>query len=194
MLNITIVEKQIGKDLNIKVNFGNEYTEKFGKTDFYRHWNSVTDGNLYNIQMSIYPGHVDILLFEFSPRRLYDPVTQMYIYDLLTIKERQFFKGKGHQIFCAMLIYGMKKGYYDDNTIINVEPNNLYFADSLLDEVPDMDPGTATKLFKRLVEYYQGLGFESIEVINWQDPKYQNLPKMRTIMTSTIGNLLSRCY
>ncbi len=193
-LNITILEKEPGKDMSINVGFGSKYIPIFGETSFYQYWTQNTDGNLFFINIGINNKNLDLLIFEFSPRRLYLPDDQQYVYDLMTPDEQTYFRGMGHKILCSMLLHGKSLGYYSDNTVVKVQPTDLYYGDSIREEsISDINYITATNNFKGLVRYYHGLGFNLTEPINWNDPKYKIQPKISTYMQSSVGNLLSKC-
>ncbi len=193
-LNITILEKEPGKDMSINVGFGSDYTQIFGETPFYQYWTQNTNGNLFFINIGINSKNLYLHIFEFSPKRLYLPYDQQYVYDLMTSDEKDYFRGMGHKILCSMLLHGKSLGYYSDNTVVKVQPSDLYYGDSIREEsIPDLDPITATDNFKGLVRYYHRLGFNLTEPINWNDPKYKIQPKISTCMQSSVGNLLSKC-
>lgn len=185
LLDVQIIHNS--ENMSVKVTFNNNnYVKQFGETTFYKYWNY---DNLFNINISIAQDHLNLNHFAFLPRRIYEDT---YVYDYLNIDEKLYFKGLGHKILCSMLSYGLNK-YYNKTTDIYVQPSELYFADSLMEEIPDISNEEATESFKNLVRYYEFLGFNPTESIDWNDPKYKIMPKVSTYMKSTIGNLLTKC-
>lgn len=184
MLNTKIIHNN--ESMSVEVKFNPNYKQNFGETIFYKYWGN---DNLFNIDISIGPDHLNLNHFAFLPRRIYEDT---YVYSYLNESEKEYFKGMGHRLLCSVLSYGLNK-YYTNSTLIYVQPTELYFADSLMDDIPDISPEEATKSFYSLVQYYNFLGFSLIEPIDWNNPKYKIMPKVSTYMKSTVGDILKQC-
>jgi hypothetical protein len=186
VLNIQILDKD--NRLEIEVLFKPEYVKYYGKTDFYNYFKNL---NLFKISVNISKEGISILLFEFLPKRIF--LDDEYVYDLMNPDEKKLFRGLGHSILCTMIKYGLEKKYYNLDTVVHVQPSNLYFADSLRDEIPDISGKQATQDFKKLYLYYINIGFEPTEKIDWAKPSYNILPKVSTRMITNVRKLLSKC-
>lgn len=186
VLDIKILDKD--NRLEIEVLFKPDYIKYYGKTDFYNYFKNT---DLFKITINISKEEISILLFEFMPKRIF--LDDSYVYDLMNSEEKKLFRGLGHSILCTMIKYGLEKGYYNLDTTVHVQPANLYFADSLREEIPDISAKQATEDFKKLYLYYLGIGFEPTEKIDWKNPSYNIIPKVSTRMKTSVKKLLSKC-
>lgn len=198
LLDINILDER--NLLKVQVLFKPEYVKRYGETPFY---NYFKNSNLFEITIHILSNGINISLFEFTPRRVFIPdedknLTELdqkntYAYDLLNDEEKKLFQGLGHSILCVMIKYGLDRKYYHLDTVINIQPTNLFYGDSLREEVPDISAEQATEDFRKLYLYYVKIGFEPTEKIDWSNPAYKSFPKITTRMRTIVRKFLFKC-